>query len=113
MGLHECWRAREKQGGEEGGGTKEKAKAKAKGKGHQRGNRCRRRETNYKYKKRGANPTAAYKIKQRAAAGLVEAAVDKVCAELTEAFLLGDCVAADGDFAGNDQCDERAVAVEA
>lgn len=103
-----AWRAREKKRGEEGGGQRQKVKGinVAVGVDGTTGNKLLQ-------KTRGADPTAAYKIEQGAAAGLIEAAVDKVRAELTEAFLLGDCVAADGDFAGNDECDERAVAVEA
>ncbi len=54
-------------------------------------------------------PLAANNIKQRTAAGLIEAAVDKVSAQLPEVLFLGDCVATDGDFGGDDEGNEGAV----
>jgi len=57
-----------------------------------------------------SHPLAANEIKQGAAAGLPETAVDKVGTELPEVLLLGDGVAADGDFGGNDEGNEGAVA---
>ena len=59
----------------------------------------------------GADPTATNEIKQGAAGGFVEAAVDEVGTELAKALFLGDGVAADGDLSSDDQSDERAIAV--
>ena len=55
-------------------------------------------------------PLAANNVKQRTAAGLLKAAVDKVSTELPEVLLLGDCVATDCDFGGDDEGNEGAVA---
>ena len=62
-------------------------------------------------KTRGMHPTAANEIKQRTAGGVAEATVHKVGAKLAETLFLRNCVAADGDLAGDDEGDERAVAV--
>ena len=58
------------------------------------------------------DPTAANEIKQRTARRIIETAVDDVCAEQAEALLLRHRKASDGDFAGDDEGDEGAVAVK-
>ena len=57
-----------------------------------------------------SDPLAANEIKQWAAAWLAESAIDKVCSELPKVLFFSDGVTADGDFGGNDECDEGAVA---
>ena len=57
-------------------------------------------------KARGMHPTTANEIKQRTAGGVAEATVHKVGAKLAETLFLRNCVAADGDLAGDDEGDE-------